>query len=192
MTTGNGNEIRICDAIWSIGVMLDYTQKIAGYVTDELLDWRPQYPAGDYTFSIGEQLKHITDTRMWVLEELSGEKTGYERWAGPYPGTDAPWTFREGSHAEVMEALEMSRKLLQPWIELPMSQLADPTAGTIKVHEGRLAAAREKGEDTGKLEAKGPASLASCLFFLAAHENGHRVAAQTLLRQAGAPVERMA
>ncbi|MCB1186611.1 hypothetical protein KDL29_05520 [bacterium] len=192
MTTHNTAEMRICDAIWSIGVMLDYTQKIAGFVTPELLDWRPEFPAGDFAFSLGEQLMHITDIRMWIVSQLGTEKHAYERWAGPYPGIDQPWTFRAGSHSEVMEALESSRQLVQPWIERPMGELSLPTAGTVAAWEKALAAMREKGEDTSQLEAKGAGTLGSALFFLLAHENGHRTVTQTMLRMAGAPVERLA
>ena len=192
MTTQAANDPRIIDAIWSVGVMLDYTHRIAGYVTPELIDWRPDSPKGDYFFSIGEQLKHITDTRVYAVEMLSGEKIDYKRWAGDYPGRDEAWQFRDGSFEEIMERLEFSRQLVQPWIEMSFSAMLLPTEGTRRSYEEQLAGLKEKGEDTAMLEAKGPGTLASTILFLVAHENGHRAVLQTMLRLAGADVERLA
>jgi uncharacterized damage-inducible protein DinB len=183
---------RIIDAIWSVGVMLDYTHRIAGSITPEILDWRPQSPKGDFFFSIGEQVKHITDTRVYVADMLSGRPANYQRWAGDYPGRDEPWQFRDGSYDEIMERLEFSRGLLQPWIEQDFSAMLLPTEGTRQSYEQQLAGLREKGEDTAMLEAKGPGTLASAILFLVSHENGHRAVLQTMLRLAGADVERLA
>ncbi|MEZ5337053.1 MAG: DinB family protein [bacterium] len=186
------NDPRIIDAIWSITAMLDYTDKIAAVVTEELVDWRPGMPDGSYSFSVGEQLKHIADYRAYVAEMLSGEKAGYVRWAADYPGRDQPWQFREGSLTEILERLQFSRSLIQPWLEQGFSTLLMPTEGTTQSYTQQLSALREKGENTAALEAAGPGSLASAILFLVAHENGHRSVLQTLLRLAGAPVERLA
>lgn len=186
------SEPRITDAIWSVGVMLDYCDKVAAAIPRNLIDWRPEYPAGDYAFSLGEQVKHIADTRVYTANVLSGENAAYEKWAGDYPGTDGAWSFRAGSYDEIMASLKVGRELLVPWIERPMSELLLPTAGTRAIWERQLAAKREAGEDTAALEAKGPGSLVNSLLFHVAHENGHRTVLQTLLRQAGAPAQRLA
>lgn len=183
---------RICDAIWAINVMLDYTESIAAYVPRDKLDWRPQYPAGDYAFSLGEQVKHIADTRIFVANNLNVEPAAYEKWAGEYPGKNGAWTFREGSYEEVMESLKYSRSLIDPWTVKPFTEILLPTPGTRAAFEKQLSRMREAGEDTAAEETEGPGTLASWLLFLVAHENGHRTVLQTLLRQAGVAVERLA
>ena len=192
MDTHAISEPRICDAIWSVAVLLDYSESIAGYVPRDRIDWRPEYPAGDFAFSLGEQIKHIADTRVYVANTLSGTEAAYEKWAGEYPGRTSAWTFREGSYDEIMESLRFARSLVQPWIERPYSEMLLPTEGTRRAWERTLATKREAGEDAAELAAKGPGTLASSILFLTAHENGHRTVLQTLLRQAGIAVERLA
>jgi hypothetical protein len=192
MSTQQSTGPSVAESIWAINVMLDYTESIAAFIPRDMLDWRPQYPAGDYAFSLGEQVKHIADTRIFVANNLNVEPAVYERWAGEYPGSTGAWTFREGSYDEVMESLKYSRSLIDPWTGKPFTELLLPSPGTRATFEKQLASKREAGEDVAALEAKGPGTLVGSLLFLVAHENGHRTVLQTLLRQAGVAVERLA
>ncbi|MCC7477276.1 DinB family protein [bacterium] len=192
MDTAAGQQLSIGAAIAMLRIYFDYTDQVCAAVPEDRMDWRPDGADGGYYFSLAESIQHIADTRLQFARQLEGSDSEEGSWNTGYTDSVSPWEFRRGSLAEIMQSLKSSRGMLEPWLERPLADLIQPTAGTRKLYEERLRARREAGEDTSALEARGPSTLASVLFFLSAHEQGHRAVLQTQLRQLGYTIEKMA
>lgn len=172
-----------------VNTTLDYMEQLVTKIPDELLEWRPVDPNGHFCFSLAELAMHSADARLMFARQLSAseDKAGYFSVADDDTADeDNIWRFRpHGGLPAILDALKAARAELQPWLELPVDQLHQPTEGTRKVYDEFLAKLREKGEDTTALELRGPATINRVLFAVCTHEAGHRGALQTLLRLNG-------
>jgi uncharacterized damage-inducible protein DinB len=169
-------------------MMLDYTEKVAGALTDELRDWRPADPSGKFFFSLGELVAHCADARRMFARQLAGSTSEDGYWSsGPAEGDpDGVWQFKPlPSAAELAASLKDARAELQPWLDMPAAEQWTVTDGAKAVFAKNLAAMRDKGMDTAESELRGPANINRILFAVVAHESGHRAALQTLLRMQG-------
>lgn len=192
MDSGAEQQLSIATAIGMLRNYMDYTDQVCAAVPPDRLDWRPEGADGGYYFSLGESVQHIADTRLQFARQLDGSTSEEGMWNTGYSDSTSPWEFRAGSLEEILASLRGGRELLEPWISRPLAELIQPTAGTTRLFMERLKARREAGEDTAVLEERGPSTLASVLFFLSAHEQGHRAVLQTQLRQLGYTIEKMA
>jgi uncharacterized damage-inducible protein DinB len=167
----------------------DYMEKLVGLIPEDMLDWRPTDPNGHFMFSLAELAMHAADSRIMFARQLadSDSKEGYfSATDDDTADEDGQWRFKAHNGKEsILEGLRRSRAELQPWLDLPVDQLHQPTPGTQKVYDRALEMMREKGDDTSALEARGPATINRVLFAVAAHEAGHRGTLQTLLRLQG-------
>jgi len=176
--------------LW-LGMTLDYTDKIAAAIPDELLDWRPEDPSGKYCFSLAEIVMHIADARLMFSTQLTGEDAADQYWAtSEGPNEEGVWTFREydGKQA-LLDRLKATRAVYDPWISQPYTTLLDVPDGARKAYDGFLKKLKEEGHDTAMMEKRGPASVLRVVMAVTAHEAGHRGALQTLLRQHGINVD---
>jgi uncharacterized damage-inducible protein DinB len=167
---------------------LDYTEKVASKLTDELRDWRPVDPSGKFFFSLGEIVAHSADTRRMWARQLAGSESedGYWSIGDDGPSEDGIWKFHPlPSAAELVQSLKDARAELQPFLDRPASEQWSITEGNKAIFEKNLAHMREKGIETAEAEKRGPANINRVLFAIMCHESGHRGALQTLLRQHG-------
>jgi hypothetical protein len=169
---------------WAL-MTLDYTEKLAAAIPDELLDTRPVDPSGHFCFTPAEIVMHCADARRMFAGQLSGETNEAGYWSGG-PQADGVWQFKpHGGKAELLQSLRDTRALFAPFLELPGSELLAETAGTRASYQRNIEHLRELGRDTAPLEQAGPPNIMRVLFALTAHEAGHRGALQTLLRLHG-------
>jgi uncharacterized damage-inducible protein DinB len=176
--------------LW-LGMTLDYTDKIAAAIPDELLDWRPEDPSGKYCFSLAEIVMHIADARLMFACQLTGDDASGQYWAtSEGPNEEGIWAFGEydGKQA-LLSRLESTRETYSPWIGQPYTTLLDVPDGARKAYDGFVKKLKEEGHDTAAMEKRGPASVLRVLMAVVAHEAGHRGALQTLLRQHGINVD---
>jgi hypothetical protein len=152
------------------------------------MDWRPQDPSGNYSFSLAEIAMHIADERLELARRLSGsaDEDGYWTLKAQWMSGEA-WEFRKpASMAEVVKSLLRGREALREWLEHPQEDLLETTPGTRAAFEKHIAGMSQQGrEPDAALVRRGPASLVRIMMFLCMHESGHRGSLQTLLRQHG-------
>ncbi len=182
----------VAGAIAMLRHYLDYTDLVCAAVPEDRQHWRPEGADGGYYFSLAESVQHIADTRLQFARQLEGSDSEEGFWNTAYTDSTSPWEFRSGSLEEILASLKANREQLESWLNRPLAELTQPTAGARSAFEAKLKARREAGEDTAALEQRGPATLAGVLFFLSAHEQGHRAVLQTQLRQLGFTIEKMA
>lgn len=184
MDTSMQPEANLREALPWVKMTLDYTDKVAALIPEELLDWRPEDPSGKWCFSLGEIVKHITDARLMYASQLSGEDPKDAYWSDYKE--DGTWEIApHKDKAEVLERLGAARGEVEPWLDKPASALNKVMEATRAVFDKQLQALREQGREVGDWELRGPATINRVLMALAVHEAGHRGALQTLLRQKG-------
>jgi uncharacterized damage-inducible protein DinB len=163
----------------------DYTEQVAALLTDELRDWRPEDPSGQFFFSLGEIVAHCADSRRMFARQLSGSQSEEGYWSQG-PDEQGVWKFTElPAAADLVADLKAAREELAQWMGMPAGEQWNATDGTRAVFEKHLQTMRETGKDTGDAERRGPANINRILFAAAAHESGHRGSLQTLLRMKG-------
>jgi len=176
-------------------IFLDYTDAIVNDIPEDeaALDWRPADDAGTWYFSIREQAMHIVDERHDVLW-LRGEDPKDRLFMQEFGGTAKPWDFKQGSRAEIIESLKEGRRLLNELLSKPHQELLGTTDRLRLKHRDQIEKLRDDGKDeqADLLEARGPARIINQVLFLIAHEQAHRAVLQTMLRQRGHTVTRMA
>ena len=170
---------------------LDYTERLAEVVPDDLLDWRPGDPSGRFCFSLAEILMHIADARLMFIRQLIGGENGEGYWAtGEGPNEEGVWTFRDhGGKGAILDSLKSTRGLVQEWLDKPVSELLAVTVAAREVFEKHLEFFRGTDRDTTDFERRGAPSVMRVMFALTTHEAGHRGALQTLLRLKGVNLE---
>jgi len=190
-------EATLREALPWVKLTLDYTDRLAAAIPEDLLDWRPEDPSGKWSFSLVEIVKHVSDARFMFIGQLDGEdpvdETGDaapDRYWSAGPGADGEWNFYEHKDkAEVLARLAQARQPIEQWLDRPASGLMDITDGTRAVFEMQIKRLQESGVDVADWHRRGPATVNRVLMALAVHEAGHRAALQTLLRQKGINVE---
>jgi uncharacterized damage-inducible protein DinB len=180
--------LSIGDALPWVRMTLDYTDRLAGSIPENLLDWRSPDPSGAFSFSLGEIAAHTADARRMFVATLTGEKDESAYWSsGPKEPDYKLWEFRSFTLPEVIESLAASRALVEEWLARPASGMLEATDGTRESWEKMKAKLTEDGqaEELVKAELRGPATVLRIMMALAVHEAGHRGSLQTLLRQHG-------
>ncbi|MEZ5339427.1 MAG: DinB family protein [bacterium] len=168
-----------------LNMTLDYTEKIAALIPEELLDWRYEDPSGKWTFSLAEQAMHCADARIMFARQLSGNSSEEGYWSQG-PGEDGVWPFREyGSKQAILDSLKSARAELDEVMNRGAAEVLTIPEGTKKVYEQVLKQMQEQGADTSGLETRGPANIIRVLMAAVVHESGHRGSMQTLLRMKG-------
>lgn len=183
-------ECSVAEYLLWLGMTLDYTDKIAAAIPDELLDWRPEDPGGKYCFSLAELVMHIADARLMFSSQLTGDDVSEQYWASSEgPNEEGVWTFKEyDGKPALLDSLKSARDVYGPWLQQPSSTLLDVPEGARKAYDGFVEKMKEGGQATAEMEKRGPASVLRVLMAVTAHEAGHRGALQTLLRQHGVSV----
>ena len=185
MGTTPAPEVTLREALPWATLIMDYTDKIAALVPDDLLDWRPEDPSGKFSFSLAEIIMHCADARLMFSRQLTGEDTEEGYWSAG-PGEGDVWLFKDYSgKQELIDSLDSSRALLESWLDRPGAALTEVPDSCRQAFERHLAKMREKGEDTSVLEKRGPANIVRVMMAVAAHESGHRGTLQTALRLKG-------
>lgn len=177
----------IGDQLPWVSMTFDYMDKISALIPADKIDWRPEDPSGKWCFSLGELAMHSADARLMFARTLSGEDSEEGYWMD-YPKDDSGvWTRKRepGSLQEILDSLAAGRKALEPWLNMPYSELLSSTPGTQATFEKNLAKMREAGKDTADAERRGVTTINRVLMAAACHEAGHRGTLQTLLRQQG-------
>lgn len=169
-----------------LGMTLDYMDKICALIPEDKIDWRPEDPSGRWCFSLGEIAMHCADSRLMFARTLAGDESEEGYWM-QYPEDGYVWTRKRepGSLQEILDSLSAGRAALQSWMDRPLSEQLEATAGTRAAFEKNLARMKEGGKDTADMERRGPSNLNRVLMAAACHEAGHRGSLQTLLRQMG-------
>lgn len=193
MTQAAAAQRKVRDLIpWAIN-LLDYTDKVCSAVNDSNAGWRTTDSAGNWYFSLLEQVMHIADTRFAILKWIGGEAAPvHEDWCTHYGGTDEIWTFRAGSAEEVLASLGAARAQIDALLDETGTELLEVTPALQATFDSRVAQMKEAGQDTGALEARGAAPVVNQLLFMIAHEQSHRSVLQHHLRISGNEVPRLA
>jgi uncharacterized damage-inducible protein DinB len=192
MDTATQAELTLREALPWVTMMLDYTDKVAASVPEDMLDWRPADPSGRFCFSLGEIVMHCADARLMFSRQLAGDEDGEDYWTTSLVGPDEEgvWPFRErGGKQELLDSLAAMRARFDQWLDKPASAITEIPETSRALFDKTIAELKEQGQDTAEWEKRGPASIVRVLMALIAHESGHRGALQILLRQHGINVE---
>jgi hypothetical protein len=166
----------------------NYTDSVASYVPDELMDYRPVDPSGAFHFSICELLMHISDSRRDFARQLSGANRDGGYWSPQeFIPEDGVWTFREYCNRdELFNSLRMARGELDVWLELPADRLLQPTSESRKLYDQAIEKLeRDNRKPSPGMLKRGPLNPMRVMTAAAIHESGHRGALQTLMRLNG-------
>lgn len=178
-------EVSLRDALPWVGMMLDYTDKVAALIPDDMIDWRPEDPSEAFCFSLGEIVMHCSDARLMFSRQLTGSDSKEGYWSEE-PGEDGGWSFREhGGKQAILDSLASARREFDPWLDKPASAMTEIPDGAYQTYERALQWFKDNDQDPTDFECRGPANIVRVLMALAAHESGHRGALQTLLRLKG-------
>jgi len=170
---------------------LYYTDEVCRSVPEAEFDARFTDPKGNYFFSAGELMMHIADSRWDVIAWINGSDYKDQAFLKEFGGHEKPWVFKEGvGKEEILKSLEEARAALAKELERPAADYLAVTDSMCESFEKRVAAAKEKGQDTAELEATGPSCIGNSLMFMAGHEQAHRGELQWLMRTRGADVFR--
>lgn len=170
-----------------LGMTLDYTDKLAQALPDDLLDWRPEDPRGKFTFSLAEILMHCADSRSMFARQLAGNESEEGCWAEE-PGEDSDiWKFKpHGGKQAIIDSLAASRAELAEWYNRSGSELLATTPGTRAVYDKFIASCKEKEQEIpAAVQARGPANIMRVMMACAVHESGHRGTLQAFMRLKG-------
>jgi uncharacterized damage-inducible protein DinB len=177
-------------------IFLDYTDSIISNLpeSDADLDWRPTDDKGGWYFSIREQAMHIVDERHDALGWITGEQDDEKLFLKEYGGTEKPWEFKPASREQIVESLQAGRAALDDLLSGPPESLLETTDSLRRQHNEYIAKLREGGkeDEAKKREERGPGRIINTVLFIIAHEQAHRAVLQTMLRQRGHDVARMA
>lgn len=168
-----------------INMVLDHTDEVVRLIPEDKIDWRPEDPAGQFCFSLGEIAMHIADARRMFARQLSGNDSEEGYWSEG-PDERGVWKFPQGAgKQEILHSLADARSELKPFLDMPASAYTQTTDGSRQTFEKALERLRTAGQPTSDAEARGPANIVRVLMAVIAHESGHRASLQTLLRLQG-------
>jgi uncharacterized damage-inducible protein DinB len=164
---------------------LDYTDQVCAHIPDDMLDWRPEHPAGNFMFSLAEIAMHCADARLMFARQLSGDNNTSDYWSAG-PDEAGKWLFRPyGTKQAIIDSLAAARGELEPFTSRPAEELTATTPGTESAYSKTLSWMKEQGQETAEAEARGPATIMRVLMALTTHESGHRGSLMTLLHMQG-------
>lgn len=179
------------DSLDWLNNFLFYTDEVCKSVGEDQFDARFTDPGGGYFFSAKELMMHISDSRWDVISWIDGGDHKDRLFVREFGGHEKPWEFRpDVTKAQITESLAGGKAEIEKVLARPETDALTVTESLRESFEKRIAALKEKGQDTAEIEAKGPSNIANVLMFLAAHEQSHRGELQWLMRTRGADVFR--
>jgi hypothetical protein len=174
-----------------LNMALDETERLAGLIPEDKLDWRLPDPSGRWHFSLAEIAMHCADARIMFARQLSGSELRDGYWSAGPSGDDEVWKFDPyGSKQVILDSLRTARTELQPFLDLPAESFTEVTDGVRKTFEKHVADLKETGKEkeAADAELRGPANIVRVLMAVAVHENGHKSSLGTLLRLHGVDI----
>lgn len=157
--------------VWNV----EFTDRVILKITDEIADWRPPSPDGNWQFSLLEIAAHIVDAAQmfyWQITDVEDDKSKHFM---KYPEDETgKWTHnRDFTLNDVKEKLAEIRSKWNEILNWDIEKAYIPTTGTIHQFE-KIKGLAAEGKYPAEMLAYGAATPVRLLGTLISHEAQHR------------------